>query len=81
MLQCETRDPTLVVTWEKDGAILQYTEAIHKVPQSDNLLIRGAFLTDSGRYTCAAMTFDGNRVAETSANLNVLPQQDVKEGK
>ncbi len=80
VIQCAIHDPTLVVSWEKDGTVLQYSEAVHKVPQSDNLLIRGSIIEDSGRYTCVAMTFDGNRVAETSADLHVLPHQDIKAG-
>lgn len=80
VIQCAPRDPTLLIMWEKDGELLQYTEAIHKVPQSVNLLIRDAWMTDSGRYTCVAKTFDGNIVSTASAELNVFPRQDVKEG-
>ncbi len=81
VLQCTTTDPTHIVEWEKDGTKIAYTEMLHKVPMTDNLLIREAIGIDSGRYTCVVYTFDRIRIAEAHAELFVEPAEETQEGK
>ena len=42
--------PTPVVIWEKDGVLLTQEEKISV--REDSLLIRGAEVDDSAKYTC-----------------------------
>ena len=42
--------PTPVVIWEKEGVILTHEEKISV--REDSLLIRGAEVEDSAKYTC-----------------------------
>ena len=42
--------PTPVVIWEKEGVLLKHEEKISV--REDSLLIRGAEVEDSAKYTC-----------------------------
>lgn len=77
VLECAANNPSHIVQWEKDGVTVSYTDAIRKVPTTDNLLIRKALESDSGRYACVVLSFDRTRIAESSAELSVNPMAET----
>ncbi|XP_072027600.1 low-density lipoprotein receptor-related protein 2-like [Amphiura filiformis] len=79
VFQCATEDPTHIIEWEKDGTKITYTEILHKVPMTDNIFIRKAIGTDSGRYTCVVLSFDLIRIAEAFADLFVEPSENTED--
>ena len=49
--------PTPAVTWEKDGVLLLQEETVSI--SGDSLVIRGAEVEDSGKYTCRVLSLAG----------------------
>ena len=60
--------PTPVVIWEKDGVLLTHEEKISV--REDSLLIRGAEVEDSAKYTCRVGNLAG--LDELSSIIKII---------
>ncbi|XP_006907796.1 hemicentin-1 isoform X1 [Pteropus alecto] len=73
-LTCEvTGNPVPVITWHKDGQLLQEDDTHHIMSGGRFLQITNAQVSHTGRYTCLASNTAGDKSKSFSLNVLVSP--------